>query len=359
NSVLNGVPAGASGEDTYRLGDLNVAADGACAVRVREAPDHAAALDAAQLLVVDHPSEVTPYWVGGAFVLGTRQSAARITTGDGSDLTTTLAGGGAYTIGPEDTLTVDLGPGGGGSPVIIAASGWGSLALQVSGGQGGRQPAARCYPRSAPDELALAAPGADAFRLVCDGSASLSFVGRLAVSPVPPTVRSATLLSGQDTRIGEVKAAVAAPDSVSATLIGPDTLALAYVSPPLVQGSVRDHFLVLEAIPLNPQTLAPLALRPAREDLPVRFALYQNQPNPFGAVTTIRFDLPVGAPVRLEVFDAQGRKLTTLANRYFPPGYHAVTWKPAATGRSVGPGVYFYRIEAGPFRERRKMVVLP
>jgi hypothetical protein len=67
----------------------------------------------------------------------------------------------------------------------------------------------------------------------------------------------------------------------------------------------------------------------------------------------------VGAMVRLEVFDAQGRRVGMLANRYFPPGSHAVPWNPSAGGRRIGPGVYFYRLDAGAFHDRRKMTLIP
>jgi hypothetical protein len=99
--------------------------------------------------------------------------------------------------------------------------------------------------------------------------------------------------------------------------------------------------------------------RPSGSTLPTRFALRQNQPNPFANTTLIRFDLPVASNVRLEVFDAQGRRIQTVANGAFPAGYHAVRWEPSrsAAGR-LGPGVYFYRIQAGTFRDRRKMVLV-
>jgi hypothetical protein len=94
--------------------------------------------------------------------------------------------------------------------------------------------------------------------------------------------------------------------------------------------------------------------------LPVRFALHPNVPNPFTATTTIRFDLPVGAIVRLDVFDVAGRRVSVLANHYFPPGYHALEWnRRTPSGLAAGAGVYFYRLEAGPWRDRKKMVLLP
>jgi hypothetical protein len=97
-----------------------------------------------------------------------------------------------------------------------------------------------------------------------------------------------------------------------------------------------------------------------RAALPLRFALHPNQPNPFGSRTTIRFDLPVGAMVRLEVFDVAGRRVSVLANHYFPAGYHALAWDGRTpSGLAAGAGVYYCRIEAGPWRERKAMVLLP
>ena len=59
------------------------------------------------------------------------------------------------------------------------------------------------------------------------------------------------------------------------------------------------------------------------------------------------------------MYDAQGRRIQTLANRYYPAGYHAFQWSPSESGAGhLGPGVYFYRIEAGPFRDRKKMVLV-
>jgi len=93
--------------------------------------------------------------------------------------------------------------------------------------------------------------------------------------------------------------------------------------------------------------------------LPVQFALHQNQPNPFVTATGIQFDMPSGGLVRLEVFDSQGRRVATLASQYFPAGYHTVSWNPASSsGGHLGPGVYFYRLQAGTFRDQRKMVLL-
>jgi hypothetical protein len=64
--------------------------------------------------------------------------------------------------------------------------------------------------------------------------------------------------------------------------------------------------------------------------------------------------------VRLELFDLRGRRVRVLANHWHPAGRHAVGWDQRdAGGKLVGPGVYFYRIDAGANRDRKKMLLLP
>ena len=89
------------------------------------------------------------------------------------------------------------------------------------------------------------------------------------------------------------------------------------------------------------------------------FALAQNSPNPFNPVTTIRFTLPESRDVRLTVFDAAGRLVTTLLDETRGVGSHQVEWDGTdAFGRFVGSGIYFYRLNAGKFVESRKMILL-
>jgi flagellar hook assembly protein FlgD len=101
------------------------------------------------------------------------------------------------------------------------------------------------------------------------------------------------------------------------------------------------------------------ALRPVPL-VPERFALRPNRPNPFHDRTRIEFDLPAPARVKLEVFDAQGRRVRTVASGSWAAGSHVVEWDRRDTrGNRVAPGVYLYRLEAGRSRAERKLVVLP
>ena len=90
------------------------------------------------------------------------------------------------------------------------------------------------------------------------------------------------------------------------------------------------------------------------ENLPVRFELSQNFPNPFNPQTVISYSLDRTADVRLEVFDLLGRKVQTLVNKEMDAGNHDVVWK----GSEQGAGIYFYRLSTDGRSETRKMVLL-
>jgi hypothetical protein len=92
---------------------------------------------------------------------------------------------------------------------------------------------------------------------------------------------------------------------------------------------------------------------------PVAFALRQNRPNPFGAGTTIGFDLPKHTSVTLEVIDIEGRVVVTLLDETREAGRHSASWGGRdASGYDVGPGVYFIRMTAGEFNSTKKMMLL-
>ncbi|MCI0691827.1 T9SS type A sorting domain-containing protein [candidate division KSB1 bacterium] len=90
------------------------------------------------------------------------------------------------------------------------------------------------------------------------------------------------------------------------------------------------------------------------DEAPRRFKLEQNFPNPFNPSTTIRFSLPQGEHVTLQVFDVNGREVATLVDGEIAAGEHAVTFAPQATASSL----YIYKITAGKFSQTRKAVLM-
>lgn len=102
-------------------------------------------------------------------------------------------------------------------------------------------------------------------------------------------------------------------------------------------------------ITVNPQTGID-----ADAVLPAKFKLSQNYPNPFNATTTIEYDLPEAAWVRISIYNILGHKIVTPVNEKKQAGRHQVVWN--ASDRSSG--VYFYRLQAGNKEETRRMVLL-
>jgi hypothetical protein len=92
---------------------------------------------------------------------------------------------------------------------------------------------------------------------------------------------------------------------------------------------------------------------------PERFALYQNAPNPFNPVTTIRFDIPARTSVRLSVYNIKGQLVRDLLNGLLEPGRKQVHWDGKDNaGHGVASGMYFYRLVTPEFTESRKMILL-
>jgi hypothetical protein len=86
----------------------------------------------------------------------------------------------------------------------------------------------------------------------------------------------------------------------------------------------------------------------------------ENFPNPFNPRTTIRYAVPsTGGSVRLTVYDLRGRKVRTLVDEEKSGGEYVAIWQGRDdSGRELGSGVYFYRMEIGDYQVERKMVLL-
>jgi len=87
---------------------------------------------------------------------------------------------------------------------------------------------------------------------------------------------------------------------------------------------------------------------------PEAYRLHQNYPNPFNPTTLIRYELPRPGFVTLAVYNMMGQEMRTLIHKYQNSGNYEVT----LDASDFGSGVYFYRLQAGDFREIRKMILL-
>ena len=93
--------------------------------------------------------------------------------------------------------------------------------------------------------------------------------------------------------------------------------------------------------------------------VPEVFALHQNYPNPFNPITTINYDIPESQVVTIMIYDIMGREVRSLVNEFQEVGFRSVRWDATDNlGRGVAAGMYVYTIQAGDFRQVRKMVLL-
>ena len=90
------------------------------------------------------------------------------------------------------------------------------------------------------------------------------------------------------------------------------------------------------------------------KEVPSTFKLYQNYPNPFNPSTTISYDLPVRAHVKLSVYNILGQEVATLVNSEQEPGRYEVKFD--ASG--LPSGVYFYTLQTPYFTKTNKMVLV-
>jgi hypothetical protein len=89
------------------------------------------------------------------------------------------------------------------------------------------------------------------------------------------------------------------------------------------------------------------------------WGLAQNVPNPCLTSTRISYEVARPARVRLSVYNTMGQVVRVLEDRRRQPGRYETIWDGRNTfGERVSSGVYFYKIEAGPYRATRKMLLI-
>lgn len=79
----------------------------------------------------------------------------------------------------------------------------------------------------------------------------------------------------------------------------------------------------------------------AADAAPALAARLEAWPNPFNPAVTLAIELPAAGPLRLEILDALGRRVATLAEGEQPAGRREFVWKPAG----LPSGVYLARAE--------------
>ncbi len=89
------------------------------------------------------------------------------------------------------------------------------------------------------------------------------------------------------------------------------------------------------------------------------YILSQNYPNPFNPHTTIGYQLPRDVHVTIKVYNTLGQEIVTLVDQQMKAGEQQVVWDGRdQRGSRATSGLYIYTIEAGEFKEMKKMLLL-
>jgi hypothetical protein len=89
-------------------------------------------------------------------------------------------------------------------------------------------------------------------------------------------------------------------------------------------------------------------------EIPEKFELHQNFPNPFNQSSIINFQCSIRGNVSIKVFDFLGREVATLVNEKLQPGVYSVEWNAG----DIASGIYFYRMTTSEFTDVKRMVIL-
>ena len=89
-------------------------------------------------------------------------------------------------------------------------------------------------------------------------------------------------------------------------------------------------------------------------EAPTQFELFQNFPNPFNPVTSIKFTIIADGFAELKVYDILGKEVATLINKEIRAGSYTFNFN----AQNLASGIYFYRLSTNNYNAVRKMILL-
>ena len=92
----------------------------------------------------------------------------------------------------------------------------------------------------------------------------------------------------------------------------------------------------------------------SNNELPLKYFLSPNIPNPFNSLTTIQYEIPNRTHVTFVVFNILGQIIAVLVDEEKNAGKYLIEWNAS----QVSSGVYLYQIQAADFMSIRKCLVI-
>ncbi len=98
----------------------------------------------------------------------------------------------------------------------------------------------------------------------------------------------------------------------------------------------------------------PTAIKEPNTGFADEFKLFQNYPNPYNNITTIGYTIQEKCDVSLKIYNIKGQQVAELVSGEIQPGTYQVNWN----SKGQSSGMYFYRLQAGEFKDIRKLVLI-
>lgn len=110
--------------------------------------------------------------------------------------------------------------------------------------------------------------------------------------------------------------------------------------------------LYLDNVLVKPSGL--VGITPYSTEVPVKYELYNNYPNPFNPSTKIRFDITEKSKVKIVIYNSAGMEITVLVDSQLGAGKYETSF----TALDLPSGVYFYKLITDSFSDTKKMILL-
>ncbi len=163
--------------------------------------------------------------------------------------------------------------------------------------------------------------------------------------------RTAPLIFAIHSRLGNVRQKLLYEDEDYAEVLAGDTLRLVFAHPVKIPRWTRSFvfvsngYYITESGGGGAQTL--------EEDIPFVHSL-SVYPNPAKNEMNIKFGLPIGERVSLDLYDISGRMVRTIVDDNFKKGYHMIQMD----CRNLPTGVYFARLVTDSFVKTKKLLLV-
>ncbi len=190
-------------------------------------------------------------------------------------------------------------------------------------------------------------------RLVFVGPHHIQNLQWMSVDGDAPATSITTATTAMHSRTGETATLLDGSNQKEVSLSPGENLEFTFRVPPVPEGKVRDYYFAsLGVYSTLPADDAPVS------KLPDKLELLPAVPNPTDGSVRMAFALPTPARIRFSVFDPMGRLVVRLAEGNKEAGRHDLTWDlKDRSGRRVSPGIYFYRMDVGGWKQQRTLTV--